>query len=253
MIPGYAELHCLSNYSFLRGASDPEELVHRAVELGYSALAITDECSVSGVVRAHIAARDTKLKLIVGSEFRLADGLRFALLATSLTGYEALSEFITKGRRAAEKGEYRLARDDVPRAPPGLIALWLPGDAPQEEEARWMAAQFRDAWIAIELTRGPDDEQRLETLEAIGARVGLGCVAAGDVDMHLRSRKRLQDVMTAIRMKRPLAEVGRELQPNGERYLRPIGRLANILPARLLAATLDVASRCAFSLDESRY
>src|SRR5947209_14207388 len=127
MIPGYAELHCLSNYSFLRGASTPEELVHRADELGYAALALTDECSVAGVVRAHVAAKDLKLRLIVGSEFTLADGLKLVLLAASLRGYEALCELITKARRAAPKGEYRLAREDFPPCLEGLEALWVPG------------------------------------------------------------------------------------------------------------------------------
>src|SRR5688572_32480528 len=111
MIPNYAELHCLSNYTFLRGASYPEELVERSVELGYSALAITDECSVSGVVRAHVAAKDTRLKLIIGSEITLADGMKLVLLVKDLRGYETLCELITKARRAAPKGEYKLARE----------------------------------------------------------------------------------------------------------------------------------------------
>ena len=123
MTPGYAELHCVSNYSFLRGASSPEELVLRAAALGYQALAITDECSVAGVVRAHGAAKDAGLKLIVGSEITLADGLRLVLLAKDLAGYETLCGLITRARRAAPKGEYRLARDDLPAATDGLIAL----------------------------------------------------------------------------------------------------------------------------------
>jgi error-prone DNA polymerase len=254
MIPGYAELHCISNYSFLRGASGPEELVHRADELGYAALAITDECSVAGVVRAHGAARDLKLKLIIGSEFTLADGLKLVLLVANIRGYETLCELITQARRAAPKGEYRLERKDVPEAPEGLQALWIPGERAGEEEAQWIARNFPgNAWIAVELHRGADDEARLETLEDIGKRLGLTCVAAGDVHMHARARKKLQDVMTAIRLRCPLAEVGRKLHPNGERYLRSIGRLSGVHPVRLLATTLDVAARCKFSLDEIRY
>jgi error-prone DNA polymerase len=123
VIPSYAELHCVTNYSFLRGASDPEELVHRAAELGYRALAITDECSVAGVVRAHVAAKDLGLKLIIGSEFTLADGMKLLLLVSTIAGYETLCELITKARRAAPKGEYRLSREDMPFAPPGLQAV----------------------------------------------------------------------------------------------------------------------------------
>jgi len=253
MTPGYAELHCLTNYSFLRGASDPEELVHRASSLGYQALAITDECSVAGVVRAHVAAKDAGLKLIIGTELTLSDGLKLVLLATHLRGYETMCELITRARRAAAKGVYVLHREDIPHHPEGLQALWIPG-AMDEEQGRWVASRFAgNAWIAVELLRGSDDETRMKTLEAMGASLGMRCVAAGDVHMHVRSRKRLQDVMTAARLKCTLAEAGRRLHPNAERHLRSIGRLSAIHPARLLAASLDLASRCSFSLDEIRY
>src|SRR5688500_7615466 len=112
-LPDYAELHCLSNFSFLRGASHPEELVERARALGYCALALTDECSVAGVVRAHLAAKDCELQLVIGSEFSLTDGTKLALLATDRTSYGNLSQLITHGRRNAKKGLYRLTRDDV--------------------------------------------------------------------------------------------------------------------------------------------
>jgi error-prone DNA polymerase len=254
VIPGYAELHCASNYSFLRGASDPEELVHRAAELGYRALAITDECSVAGVVRAHVAAKEAGLKLIIGSEIIFADGPRAVLLAEGIAGYEKLCELITAARRAAPKGEYKATRADLPASTAGLIALWVPGEEPAGEEGAWIARRFPgSAWIAVELHRGADDAGRIARLEALGARLGLPCTAAGDVHMHVRSRKRLQDVMTAVRLKCTLAEAGRRLLPNAERYLRAIGRIANLYPARLLAASLDIASRCHFSLDEIRY
>jgi len=254
VIPGYAELHCLSNFSFLRGASGPEELVHRADELGYAALALTDECSVAGIVRAHVAAKDLKVRLIIGSEFTLVDGMKLVLLVSNLRGYETLCELITKSRRAAAKGEYRIAREDFAASLEGLEALWVPGDAPQEEQGAWVARTFAGhAWIAVELHRGPDDEAHVARLEAMGAKLGLRCVAAGDVHMHARDRKKLQDVMTAIRVQQPLHSVGRSLKPNAERYLRSIGRLSAIHPARLLAATRDVAARCGFSLSEIRY
>src|SRR5690606_12085322 len=113
MLPSYAELHCMTNFTFLRGASHPAELVEQASKLGYAALAITDECSVAGVVRAHVEAKDTGLKLIIGSEFRLEDGLRLVLLAQDLNGYGNLCELITLARRRAPKGEYRLNREDL--------------------------------------------------------------------------------------------------------------------------------------------
>ncbi|HEX3062019.1 MAG TPA: error-prone DNA polymerase, partial [Usitatibacter sp.] len=257
MIPGYAELHCLTSYSFQRGASMPEELVHRAGELGYGALAITDECSVAGVVRAHVAAKEAGMKLIVGTELALVDGTKLVLLATHIRGYEAMCELITLGRRAAEKGAYRLERADIPPHPEGLEAIWIAPamlDAEARGQAAWIRAHFQGhAWIAIELHRGSDDEARIAGLEALGAQTGMRCIAAGDVHMHARGRKKLQDVMTAIRHRCTLAEAGRRLLPNGERYLRSIGRISRLYPARLLAATLDLASGCAFSLDEIRY
>jgi error-prone DNA polymerase len=112
-LPSYAELHCLSNFSFLRGASHAEELVERAVELGYSALAVTDECSLAGIVRAHVAAKKGGIKLLVGSEIRFEDGLKLVLLAPDRKAYGALASLITTGRRRAKKGAYALSRRDL--------------------------------------------------------------------------------------------------------------------------------------------
>jgi error-prone DNA polymerase len=256
--PEYAELHCLSNFSFLRGASHPEELVERAGELGYTALAVTDECSVAGVVRAHLAARSEQsgrgVKLIVGSEIALADGPRLVLLATDREGYGNLSALITRGRRAAEKGAYRLTRGDLADGVPGTLALLLLGAKPDPEPARWVADTFAGrAWLAVELHGGPDDGARLATLCTLAAETGLRPVAAGDVRMHLRSRRALQDTLTAIRLGVPLQEAGHALHPNGERHLRARGRLAALYPPALLAETVAIASRCTFSLEELRY
>ncbi|HET9702053.1 MAG TPA: PHP domain-containing protein, partial [Burkholderiales bacterium] len=130
MLPEYAELHCVSNFSFLRGASHPEELAARAAELGYAALAITDECSLAGSVRAHVAAKERRLKLLTGAEFRLADGPRIALLATDRASYGDLCALITRGRRAAEKGSYRLTRADMEDSTPGCVAILIPPAEP---------------------------------------------------------------------------------------------------------------------------
>ena len=136
---GYAELHCLSNFSFLRGASHPEELVQRAQELGYQALAITDECSLSGVVRAHEAAKNSSLKLIIGSEIQLQDGPKIVLLATNREGYAQLSELITVGRRRVEKGEYQLSVEDLEPTLPDCLCLLIPGlSLPLHDEQGWI-------------------------------------------------------------------------------------------------------------------
>ena len=250
----YAELHCLTNFSFLRGASHPEELVAQAHELGYAALAITDECSLAGVVRAHVEAKKWDLRLIIGSEFQLDDGLRFVLLATDRASYGNLSALITRGRRNAAKGSYRLTRSDLGDGVAGCLALWLPGSTPDIEAARWLSSRFPHAlWIAVERLLAADDVQRCERLAAIGAATGLPLVASGDVHMHSRDRRALQDTLTAIRLKGSVSEMGHALFPNGERYLRPLATLERLYPPSLRAETLIIAARCAFSLDELRY
>src|SRR6476620_3515090 len=141
--PPYAELHCISNFTFLRGASHPQELVERASNLGYSALAITDECSVAGVVRAHMAAKLLQLKLLVGAEFRLECGLKFVAIAIDRHGYGRLCRLISRGRRAARKGTYSLTRQSVAAA--GLeqcFILWMPATQPLKEEAQWLRECF---------------------------------------------------------------------------------------------------------------
>jgi error-prone DNA polymerase len=257
MLPSYAELHCLSNFSFLRGASHPEELVERAQALGYAALALTDECSVAGVVRAHLAAKDAGLPLLIGSEFTLADGLQLVLYATDRSTYGDLAQLITRGRRNAVKGTYALTRDDVTSMAPNCLALWLPpvtrGELPAAD-ARWLSDVFADrAWIAAELFARSGDRARLASLQALAHAAGLPLVAAGGVHMHARARRALQDTLTAIRLRTPLAECGYALFSNGERHLRSRARLASLYPRELTDATLDLAARCTFSLDELRY
>ncbi len=250
-LPEYVELHCLSNFSFLRGVSHAEELVGRAAELGYSALAVTDECSLAGIVRAHVAAKERNFKLIVGAEFRLQDGLKLVLLAPDRKAYGALCTLITAGRQRAKKGGYALSRQDLEADLKGLLALCL---SETEADARWVGERFADCgWLAVELHHGPNDFQKLKRLEAISRLSGLPLVAAGDVHMHLRSRYRLQDVVTAIRLGKTVGECGYALFPNGERHLRLRAHLAELYPPELLHETLAIAERCNFSLGELRY
>jgi len=256
--PPYAELHCVSNFTFLRGASQPEELIERAHALGYTALALTDECSVAGVVRAHLKARESGFKLIVGSEFRLEDGLRLVLLAPGRAAYGDLCELITQGRRAAEKGSYRLSRADVAWFASRCLALWCPPAELDEEnalaDAQWLRETFPDrVWIAVELLHDGCESVRHAALALLGNQTGLPLVAAGDVHMHVRGQRALQDVLTAIRLGTTVQAAGHALFPSGERCLRSRKRLAMLYPPQLLAETVRVASRCTFSLDELRY
>ncbi|AOY90757.1 error-prone DNA polymerase [Cupriavidus sp. USMAA2-4] len=271
-LPDYAELHCLSNFSFLHGASRAEELAERAVALGYQALAITDECSLAGIVRAHTVAKQHGLKLVVGASFRLknADGspaLAFVALARNRAGYGNLCELITLARTRAAKGSYHLTMRDLaaPEAPyshlrglPDCLVLFTPDYcAPADQldaQAAWISATFAGrAWMALHLLYRPLDDIHRAGVEAAAARHRLRLVAAGNVLMHVRSRKPLLDVLGAIRLGRPIAQCGYDLTPNAEQHLRSRLRLANLYPHRLLTESVHIANLCNFSLDELRY
>jgi len=253
-IPGYAEIHCISNFTFLRGASHPEELVRRAAELGYRALAITDECSLAGVVRAHVAARDTGLKLLIGSEIRFREGFRLVLLAPRRRAYGQLSALISLGRSAAAKGSYRLEPADLESAVPDCLALLIVEPGIGENRVDWFARHFADrGWLGVPLPRDGRHEERLALAERLSARTGLPRAACGDVHMHRRGRRALQDTLTAIRLGTPLSELGKALHANGERHLRPRRTLGRVYPPALLGETLGIAGRCRLNLDELRY
>lgn len=250
----YAELHCLSNFSFQRGASSAAELFQRAKALGYQALAITDECTLAGIVRAWQASRDSGLKLIVGSEMQVEDGPRLVLLVEDLAGYQGLCRLITRARRRAEKGSYRLLREDFAEPLPGLLALWLTGAGEPLAQGRWLQQVFpQRLWLALELHCGQDDARHLQQQLALARQLGLPAVACGDVHMHVRGRRALQDTMTAIRHHLPVAEAGQRLFANGERHLRPVEVLQGLYPQALLDESLAIAGRCAFDLGQLRY
>ncbi len=263
-LPNYAELHALSNFSFQRGASHAQELVETAAERGYTALAITDECSVAGVVRAHTAAKESGLKLLPGAEFlvQAACPFRLVVLPHNAAGWENLCEFITAAKQAGDvidKGSYRVAMgesDFALLAHCEILLSPLPDAIDTEAlctHAVWARGLFGlNAWLAVELLQGLDDALRLQQLQEVAQRTGLRLVAAGNVLMHKRSRKPLHDVMTAIKLGKAVHDCGFALQANAEAHLRPRMRLADIYPAGLLRATLEVAARCNFSLDEIR-
>ncbi len=274
MLPRYAELHCRSNFSFLTGASHPEELVERAAALGYGALAITDECSLAGVVRAHLEAKTQQLHLVVGSEMRLTmpggsgePHARLVVLAQTRRGYGNLSHWITVARRRADKGSYLAHPGDVegkvPNAPtlaglPECLVLLVPSAAQSFEDvfahAMWLKTWFQDrAAIALELLHRAGDDDLVDTVVRVAQFTGLPIVAAGDVLMHVRSRKPLQDTLTATRIGKPVAECGFALEPNAEQHLRSRGRLAALYEAGWLENTMVLAGRCSFSLAELRY
>jgi error-prone DNA polymerase len=256
-MPAYAELHALSNFSFLRGASHPAELITQAHALGYRALALTDECSLAGVVRAHEALRDlhdAHFRLIIGAEFRACCGLKLVLLAPSQRAYGQICQLITLGRRRSKKGEYRLARADFESGLQDCLALWLaPADATLKQ-ATWLREFFpARGWLAVELHRAADDAGRLAAALALAAASELPAVASGDVHMHVRGRRALQDVLTAIRHGCTIEQAGWRLYPNAERHLRGLPELASLYPPALLDESAAIAERCSFSLSQLHY
>jgi error-prone DNA polymerase len=259
--PRYAELHCLSNFSFLRGASHPAELVATAADLGYAGLALTDECSVAGVVRAHTAAKRLELQLVVGSELSFDDGLKVVVLADDRRGYGALCRLITRARRAADKGQYRGVRADLVDCleSSSCPILWIPDEHYADRNSllttgRWLEERFAGhVWLAAELARGGNDRRLLAEWRAAGRELGMPLVAAGNVHMHCRDRRMLQDTLTAIRLRTPIDELGFELKPNAECCLQPLPELEKRFPRELLRETLAILERIDFSLDELRY
>nr|WP_286009612.1 error-prone DNA polymerase [Salinicola sp. S1-1-2] len=259
-VPAYAELHCLSAFSFQRGASTAEELFARAARLGYRALAITDEATLAGIVRAWQAAREHDVALIVGAEFTTDSGLKLVLLVENRQGYTRLSGLITRVRGRAPKGEYRLLESDLAELDggDGLFALWVPGGAPDREGGRRLRGYFPlRLWLALELhydgAGGLDDEARRDQAGSLASELGLPILAAGDIHMHARGRRALQDCLTAIRHHRPVFEAGDRLFANGERHLRTRAALTALYPASLMAESVALAARCRFDLGELEY
>ncbi len=250
----YAELHCLSAFSFQRGASTADELFERAKANGYAALAITDECSLAGIVRAYEAAAKHQLPLITGSEIRIDEGPKIVLLCESLAGYTTLCRLITLARRRAPKGQYASSREDFPEQVEGLCCLLCDGDQASDDDIAWLQARFGDRlWLAVELHQGQEDNSKLQSLRSLGERTRIPLVACGDVHMHVRRRRALQDTLTAIRHHCTVAEAGWQLFPNGERHLRTIEALSKLYSDELMGETLRVAARCSFTLDQLRY
>ena len=263
-VPAYAELHCSSNFSFQRGASHADELIERADQLGYEAIAITDECSLAGVVRAWEAINRLRkdqhargdnrplVQLIVGAEFHLQDGPSFVLLAPSRAAYAQISRLITRGRQTSPKGQYRLLRRDCDQLGE-CIALWLPDAAPSVDDGLWLASQVADCAIAVHQHRCAEDEARMARLQSLSQASGLRCVAAGGVLFHDPSRKALHDVLTAVRLGKTVHDSGLDLLPNAERHLRQREELASLYPPAMLDEAVAIARRCHFDLAQLRY
>ncbi|MGS0896689.1 error-prone DNA polymerase [Burkholderia stagnalis] len=279
VLPDYAELFCRSNFSFLHGASHADELVERARDLGYRGIAITDECSLAGAPRMHVAAQAAGLPLIVGAYFEVTPddvppgydpgpgAFGLVLLARNREGYGNLSELISWRRMEAPKGTYRLTPRMLSAPPepfahlrgmPDCFAILVPAYPVRANVLDAQVAWFRTTFGEharlglVQLRRALDGVQREEIREA-GERRGVRVVALGDVTMHRRSCKPLQDVMTAIRIGAPVSECGHALAPNAEQHLRARSRLAELFSPDEIAETCAILDGCNFFLKNLQY
>lgn len=252
----YAELFCQSHFSFLQGASSPQELVQQAAELGYRALALTDECSVAGIVRAYrqINEQELKLKLIVGSYFQL-DKLQLVLLCPDKAAYSELCRVITNARRRSSKGEYCLTEWDLMSVKHCLL-LWLPdGDADSDTHwATWLQKYHTERlWLAMRRQLSHNEAAFNAYCQQLAQQYQLPLVCCGAVLMHTPQRLALQHCVSAIKAGKPIAELGRQLLSNAERCLRPLAKLQKLFEPDWLAQSCIIASRCTFSLQELKY
>tara|TARA_B100000686_G_scaffold355146_1_gene470362 strand:- start:3870 stop:6956 length:3087 start_codon:yes stop_codon:yes gene_type:complete len=263
----YSELHCVSNFTFLKGASYPEELVKQAESLGYSAIALTDECSIAGVVKAHIAAKKCSLSLIIGSMFSITDGPSIVLLATNREGYGNLVRLITRARLAAKKGDYHLVRSEIHTIDISeCLGILISNPSPDikknikarykqlKSDAVWLKKLLPNRiWISVEQPSNSFDYQHLLYLQDISMQTDIPLVATGNVHMHIRSRQKIRDTLTAIRLGKTINKIKNKLNRNAEQHLRTLELLGRTYPSHLLYESVNISNRCKFSLDEIYY
>ncbi|MCC6661132.1 MAG: error-prone DNA polymerase [Phycisphaerales bacterium] len=259
--PPYAELHVTTNFSFLRGASHPDEIVDRAAALGYEAVAITDVNTLAGIVRAHVAAKEAGIRLVVGCRVELRSAGSLLLFPTDRASYARLSRLLTLGKRRAAKGKCHLTAEDVIEHQAGMLGVIVPGDDPADaSHLSRLRGAFDDDRLSIAAAclYGPDDAVRLLRLHALSVQAGIPLVATNDVHYHEPGRRALQDVVTCIRHGTTLDRAGYRLFAGGERYLKGPAEMSRLFSGfawgpGAVARSVQIARRAAFSLDELRY
>jgi error-prone DNA polymerase len=260
----YAELAVTSNFTFLTGASHPDELVAQAAALGCRAVAIADTNTLAGIVRAHAGAIEADIQLVVGCRLALADppGIEVLVYPTDLASYGRLCTLLTAGKRRAEKGDCQLALADLLENNAGLLAAAIAPPTLDEPAFAAALAQLREAFdddrlsLAAACPYGQDDQGRLDAIAALARRFRTPLLATNDAHYHVPARRPLQDVITCIRHGCTLAEAGKRLLPNAERHLKSPAEMARLFAAhpRAIARSVEIARRAAgFSLDQLRY
>ena len=254
----YAHLHSITNFTFQYGASHPGEYVKRAADLGYDAIAITDECTFAGIVKAFVASQEYNIKLIIGSRFTLTNGIRLIAIAPTKAAYVELSNFITLTRMRSEKGSYEARFDDLRFRLQHCFIIWLGlSDAATQsydDVTDLLKAAFKDRlWIGIDHQLDGTESTTFVRWLTISRTKHIPLVACGEALMHEKERKNLQDVITAIREKVAVTELGTRLRLNAEAYLKPMELLDQLYPLALLEESAAIADRCHFSMNELRY
>lgn len=252
----YAELQCLSNYSFLLGASHPHELIDRAAQLHYRAIALTDECSLAGIVKAHVAAKACNLKLLVGATFSLENNCDLVVLAPNLTAYSELSGFITLARRRSSKGQYQAHFEDMRFRLQHCLVIWRVSKLEQLDQS-WVKSLLQGfgqrLWLGVSHQLTGLEAQFFSRLEQWSTEQQVPIVACGAVRMHCKQRKALLDTLTAIKDNRPVQELGRRLASNAESYLKSPSQLQQLYPQQWLDNTMVIADLCGLDLKQLRY
>ncbi|HEY9216097.1 MAG TPA: error-prone DNA polymerase [Ancylobacter sp.] len=256
--PRYAELQATSHFSFLRGASSCEELFEQAKALGIEALGIVDQNSLAGIVRAHQAAKDAGVRLIVGCRLDLVDGMSVLVYPTDRDAYARLCRLLSLGKKRGGKAKCRLEWADLVAYGDGLIAVLVPDEA--DEGCALRLRRLREAFanrafLALSLRRRPNDQLRLWHLSNMAAAVRVPTVVTNDVLFHEPGRRVLQDVVTAIRHNVTIDELGFRRERHADRHLKDPAEMHRLFPRypKALARTIEIMERCRFSLDELAY
>lgn len=261
----YTELQVTTNFSFLRGASHPEELVEQAATLGYKAIAITDRNTFAGIVRGHVAAKKTGIRIIPACRLDLLDGPSLLAYPTDSNAYAQISALLTLGNLRTEKGQCHLYKADVYHHAKGSRFVVLPPDALNEvfdfdDGFKKALQEYRGAfgehlYLAASRYYGGEDAKQLHRLYQLAKQHHLPMVATNDVHYHRPERRELQDVMTCVREKCTIYNAGFRLHPNAERYLKPIEEMQRLFRKYpdAIRSTLEIADACRFSLDQLKY
>jgi len=259
----YSELHCISNYSFLRGASHPYEYVAEAKKRGYQSIAITDECSFAGIVKAWVEAKKQNIKLIIGSEFCCSHSdqqpaFKCLLLAKNKQGYQQLSGLISQSRRSSDKGQYQLVSDDFLQRLSGelehcVLIFLCEKNSSKIALSAILKVRTKEVWLGVSLVQDGNDEVIYVQASGLSKQYQIPMVACGNVHMHHKDRKMLQDLLTSVRLKTSIKRLGLQAFKNAENRLRSLDEINQIYPPELIEQTQIINQLCHFKLSQISY